>query len=123
MIKRGYDKSLALGTAAMRHARHSHSAKRAHDHLRRAHRNLIGDLFIAGILPGIMMAFLFSATDPESDLRPSCATLKESTPWPVKFRALGASRRCSCSRRWSGLDPLGHRHPTEAGAVGVPARS
>ena len=82
----------------------------------------IGDLFIAGILPGIMMAFLFSATVIlKVILRPELAPpLKEGTPWPVKFRALwGIAPVLVLSVLVIGSIYWGIATPTEAGAVGA----
>src|SRR5262245_43950375 len=82
----------------------------------------IGDLFIAGILPGIMMACLFSATVIlKVLLRPELAPpLKERTPWPVKWRALGSvTPVIALSVLVIGSIYGGIATPTEAGAVGA----
>src|SRR5215470_9419202 len=93
MIKRGYDKSLALGTAAAGGTLGILIPPSVPMIIYGVlTETSIGDLFIAGILPGIMMAFLFSLTVVLKVLwRPELAPpLIERTPWPEKLRALGS---------------------------------
>ena len=124
MIKRGYDKSLALGTAAAAGGTLGILIPPSVPMIIYGvlTETSIGDLFIAGILPGIMMAFLFSATVIlKVILRPELAPpLKESTPWPVKFRALGGvAPVLVLSVLVIGSIYWGIATPTEAGAVGA----
>ena len=122
MIKRGYDKSLALGTAAAGGTLGILIPPSVPMIIYGVlTETSIGDLFIAGILPGIMMSFLFSATVIlKVILRPELAPpLKESTPWPVKFRALGRSAGARALELVIGSIYRGIATPTEAGAVGA----
>jgi C4-dicarboxylate transporter, DctM subunit len=123
MIKRGYDKSLALGTAAAGGTLGILIPPSIPMIIYGVlTETSIGDLFIAGILPGIMMAFLFSATVIlKVILRPELAPpLKEGTPWPVKLRALGSvTPVITLSVLVIGSIYWGVATPTEAGAVGA----
>ena len=123
MMRRGYDKSLALGTAAAGGTLGILIPPSVPMIIYGVlTETSIGDLFIAGILPGIMMAFLFSATVIlKVMLRPQLAPpLKEGTPWPVKFRALGGiAPVLVLSVLVIGSIYWGIATPTEAGAVGA----
>jgi C4-dicarboxylate transporter DctM subunit len=123
MIKRGYDKSLALGTAAAGGTLGILIPPSVPMIIYGVlTETSIGDLFIAGILPGIMMAFLFSITVVLKVLwRPELAPpLIEHTPWPVKLRALGSvTPVLLLSVLVIGSIYLGAATPTEAGAVGA----
>ena len=123
MIKRGYDKALALGTAAAGGTLGILIPPSVPMIIYGVlTETSIGDLFIAGILPGIMMAFLFSATVIlKVILRPELAPpLKEGTPWPVKFRALwGIAPVLVLSVLVIGSIYWGIATPTEAGGVGA----
>ena len=123
MIKRGYDKSLALGTAAAGGTLGILIPPSVPMIIYGVlTETSIGDLFIAGILPGIMMAFLFSATVVLKVMwRPELAPpLTERTPWPVKLRALGSvAPVLVLSVLVIGSIYLGAATPTEAGAVGA----
>ena len=123
MIKRGYDKSLALGTAAAGGTLGILIPPSVPMIIYGVlTETSIGDLFIAGILPGIMMAILFSGTVIlKVILRPELAPpLKESAPWPVKFRALGGVVPVLVlSVLVIGSIYRGIATPTEAGAVGA----
>lgn len=82
----------------------------------------IGDLFIAGVLPGLMMASLLSATVILQVLRrPEIAPpLTERAPWPEKWRALGACAPVVVlSVAVIGSIYSGAATPTEAGAIGA----
>ena len=123
MIKRGYDKSLALGTAAAGGTLGILIPPSIPMIIYGVlTETSIGDLFIAGILPGIMMAFLFSATVIlKVWFRPELAPpLKERTPWPVKWRALGSVLPVLVlAFLVIGSIYRGAATPTEAGAVGA----
>ncbi len=115
MIKRGYDKSLALGTAAAGGTLGILIPPSVPMIIYGVlTETSIGDLFIAGILPGIMMAFLFSATVIlKVILRPELAPPVEgghavagqaAARWDRRragARAVGAGDR---------IDLFGHRH-------------
>jgi C4-dicarboxylate transporter DctM subunit len=82
----------------------------------------IGDLFIAGVLPGLMMAGLLSATVVLQVLRrPELAPpLTERASWPEKWRALGACAPVVVlSVAVIGSIYSGAATPTEAGAIGA----
>lgn len=82
----------------------------------------IGDLFIAGILPGIMIAALLSLTVVLLVLaRPHIAPRQQKTIiWPERFRALGAVFPVLVlSFLVLGSIYFGVATPTEAGAVGA----
>jgi C4-dicarboxylate transporter DctM subunit len=123
MIKRGYDKSLALGTTAAGGTLGILIPPSIPMILYGVITDTsIGDLFIAGILPGIMMACLFSATVIiKVLLRPELAPpLRERTPWPVKWRSLGSIMPVILlSVLVIGSIYAGIATPTEAGAVGA----
>src|SRR5262245_43217073 len=123
MIKRGYDKSLALGTAAAGGTLGILIPPSVPMIIYGVlTETSIGDLFIAGILPGIMMAFLFSLTVVLKVLwRPELAPpLIERTPWPDGLRALGAvTPVLALSVLVIGSIYTGAATPTEAGAVGA----
>src|SRR5262245_27923444 len=123
MIKRGYDKTLALGTAAAGGTLGILIPPSIPMIIYGVlTETSIGDLFIAGILPGIMMAFLFSATIIiKVMLRPELAPpVKEGTPWPVKWRALGSvTPVLLLALLVIGSIYFGVATPTEAGAVGA----
>jgi C4-dicarboxylate transporter DctM subunit len=123
MIRRGYDKSLALGTTAAGGTLGILIPPSVPMILYGVITDTsIGDLFIAGILPGIMMAVLFSGTVIlRVLLRPELAPpLKERTPWPVKWRALGSiAPVIVLSALVIGSIYGGVATPTEAGAVGA----
>jgi C4-dicarboxylate transporter DctM subunit len=123
MIKRGYDKSLALGTTAAGGTLGILIPPSIPMILYGVITDTsIGDLFIAGILPGIMMACLFSATVIiKVILHPELAPpLKERTPWPVKWRSLGSiAPVIILSILVIGSIYGGIATPTEAGAVGA----
>ena len=123
MIKRGYDKTLALGTTAAGGTLGILIPPSIPMIIYGVITDTsIGDLFIAGILPGIMMACLFSGTVIiKVLLRPELAPpLKERTPWPVKWRALGSvAPVVLLSVLVIGSIYGGIATPTEAGAVGA----
>jgi len=123
MIRRGYDKSLALGTTAAGGTLGILIPPSVPMILYGVITDTsIGDLFIAGILPGIMMALLFSATVIlKVIIRPELAPpLRERTPWPVKWRALGSiAPVLALSILVIGSIYAGVATPTEAGAVGA----
>jgi C4-dicarboxylate transporter DctM subunit len=115
MIKRGYDKSLALGTAAAGGTLGILIPPSVPMIIYGVlTETSIGDLFIAGILPGTMMAFLFSLTVVLQVLwRPELAP-------PVKERTLGSvTPVLVLSVLVIGSIYLGAATPTEAGAVGA----
>jgi C4-dicarboxylate transporter DctM subunit len=123
MIKRGYDKTLALGTTAAGGTLGILIPPSIPMILYGVITDTsVGDLFIAGILPGIMMAVLFSATVLlKVLLRPDLAPpLRERTPWPVKWRSLGSiTPVLVLSILVIGSIYAGIATPTEAGAVGA----
>src|SRR5262245_24576684 len=123
MIKRGYDKTLALGTAAAGGTLGILIPPSIPMIIYGVlTETSIGDLFIAGILPGIRMAILFSATIIlKVLLRPELAPpVKERTPWPVKWRALGGVMPVLVlAFLVIGSIYRGVATPTEAGAVGA----
>jgi C4-dicarboxylate transporter DctM subunit len=123
MIKRGYDRSLALGTAAAGGTLGILIPPSVPMILYGVlTETSIGDLFIAGILPGIMMAVLFSATVILKVLwQPALAPpVVERTPWRTKWRSLGAiAPVLVLAVLVIGSIYAGAATPTEAGAVGA----
>jgi C4-dicarboxylate transporter DctM subunit len=123
MIKRGYERTLALGVTAAGGTLGILIPPSIPMILYGVITDTsIGDLFIAGILPGIMMALLFSGTVIiKVLLRPEIAPpLKERTPWPVKWRSLGSiAPVILLSFLVIGSIYAGIATPTEAGAVGA----
>ena len=115
MIKRGYDKSLALGTAAAGGTLGILIPPSVPMIIYGVlTETSIGDLFIAGILPGIMMAFLFSATVIlKVILRPELAPpLKEAHALAGQVSRAGR-RRAGAPALGAGdrIDLLGHCNP------------
>jgi C4-dicarboxylate transporter DctM subunit len=123
MIRRGYDKTLALGTTAAGGTLGILIPPSVPMILYGViTETSIGDLFIAGILPGVMMTILFSATVIiKVLLRPQLAPpLKERTAWPEKWRSLGSiTPVLLLAFLVIGSIYAGIATPTEAGAVGA----
>jgi C4-dicarboxylate transporter DctM subunit len=123
MIRRGYDKTLALGTTAAGGTLGILIPPSVPMILYGViTETSIGDLFIAGILPGVMMTILFSATVIiKVLLRPQLAPpLRERTAWPEKWRSLGSiTPVLLLAFLVIGSIYAGIATPTEAGAVGA----
>lgn len=81
----------------------------------------IGRLFIAGIVPGLLIALLFCLTIYITcRLRPSMGPASESVPWRTKFRALtGVTETLVLFVLVMGGMFLGYFSPTEAAAIGA----
>jgi C4-dicarboxylate transporter, DctM subunit len=81
----------------------------------------VGKLFISGILPGLMIAFLFSLTIYiQCLLKPSLGPAAEPTTWRAKFASLaGVAETLILFLVVMGGMFLGFFTPTEAAAVGA----
>ncbi len=123
MMRRGYDRALALGTTAAGGTLGILIPPSIPMIIYGViTETSIGDLFIAGVLPGLMMAALLSATVILQVLRrPALAPpLIERAPWPEKWRSLGVCAPVVLlSVLVIGSIYSGAATPTEAGAVGA----
>lgn len=81
----------------------------------------IGSLFLAGIMPGILIAVLFGLTIwAQCKMHPSMGPVAEPTPWKAKFRSLlGVSETLLLFVLVMGGMFGGFFTPTEAAAIGA----
>ncbi|MDF2115988.1 TRAP transporter large permease [Roseiarcaceae bacterium H3SJ34-1] len=123
MLKRGYDKSLALGATAAGGTLGILIPPSIPMIVYGVITDTsIGHLFIAGIFPGILLATLLSATAVFTAVRrPEMAPpITERPTWPQRWKALGAIIPVLClSFMVIGAIYTGLATPTEAGAIGA----